>query len=107
MLHIKQTDKIRCTEIRNRTKVIDIVRYITKNKAKWAGHIARMEDNRWTKRSTEWTPRTEKRSRGRPPRRWRDDIEKIFGNTWTRAAQERTLWKMRTEGYIQQWMDTA
>ena len=27
---------------------------------KWKGHIARLEDNRWTKRITEWQPYLEK-----------------------------------------------
>jgi len=68
-----------------------------------------MKDNRWTIRSTEWTPRAEKRSRGRPPRRWRDDNEEFFGNTWTwmRTARERSFWRLQSEGYIQQWMNTA
>ena len=33
-----------------------------------------MKDNRWTKRCTEWQSRRDKRSRGRPNRRWQDDI---------------------------------
>ena len=32
----------------------DIVQYVTNAKWKWAGHIARMKENRWTIRSTEW-----------------------------------------------------
>ena len=32
----------------------DIVQYVTSVKWKWVGHIARMKDNRWTIRSTEW-----------------------------------------------------
>ena len=50
-------------------KIIDIIEYTLKQKWKWAGHIARLRDNRWTKRCTEWQPRRGKRSRGRPSRR--------------------------------------
>ena len=107
MLNIKQKDRVKCSEIRERTKVIDIIQYITKTKAKWAGHVARLRDNRWTNRATVWTPRDRIRSRGRPPARWRDDLEQYFGTTWTRTAQDRTEWKRQMEGYIQQWMDTA
>ena len=36
--------------IRKRTKIIDIIEYTLKQKWRWAGHIARMKDKRWTKR---------------------------------------------------------
>jgi len=107
MLGIKLKDKIRCTEIRKRTRVTDITKTILKSKAKWTGHIARMKDNRWTIRATEWIPRDRKRSRGRKPRRWRDDIREYFGLTWSSRAKDRQNWKRLSEGYIQQWMDTA
>ena len=48
MLDLKLQDKILCSEIRKRTKIIDIVEYTLKQKWRWAGHIARMKDNRWT-----------------------------------------------------------
>ena len=48
---------------------------------RWAGHVARREDNRWNKRLTDWTPREGKRDRIRPDRRWRDEIEKAAGAT--------------------------
>ena len=57
MLDLKLQDKIPCSEIRKRTNIIDIIEYTLKQKWKWAGHIARMKDNRWTKRCTEWQPR--------------------------------------------------
>ena len=49
MLDLKLKDKIPCSEIRKRTKIIDIIEYTLKQKWKWAGHIARLKDNRWTK----------------------------------------------------------
>ena len=52
MLNVKLEDRIRNTTFRQRTRVTDIVQCVTK--WKWAGHIARMKDNRWTIRSTEW-----------------------------------------------------
>ena len=71
------------------------------------GHIARLEDNRWTKRCTEWQPRRGKRTRGRPSRRWQDDITEKEGTTWIRKATDRRRWKTLMEGYILQWMDKA
>ena len=48
MLDLKLKDKIPCSEIRKRLKNIDIIEYTLKQKWKWAGHIARLKDNRWT-----------------------------------------------------------
>ena len=107
MLDLKLKDKIPCAEIRKRTKIIDIIEYTLKQKWKWAGHIARLKDNRWTRRCTEWQPRRGKRSRGRPSRRWQDDITEKEGTTWIRKATDRQRWKTLMEGYILQWMDKA
>ena len=106
MLNVKLKDRIRNTTIRQRTRVTDIVQYVTNTKWKWAGHIVRMKDNRWTIRSTEW--HTEGvRSVGRPKRRWRDDIVGQQGAVWTRIAKDRERWKTLAEGYFLQWKDTA
>ena len=107
MLDLKLKDKIPCAEIRKRTKIIDIIEYTLKQKWKWAGHIARLKDNWWTRRCTEWQPRRGKRSRGRPSRRWQDDITEKEGTTWIRKATDRRRWKTLMEGYILQWMDKA
>ena len=48
MLNVKLKDRIRNTIIRQRTRVTGIVQYVTNTKLKWAGHIARIQDNRWT-----------------------------------------------------------
>ena len=80
MLDLKLQDKIPWSEIRKRTKITDVIEYTLKQNWKWACHIARMEENRWTKRCTEWHPRRGKRSRGRPSRRWQDDITENEGS---------------------------
>ena len=107
ILDLKLKDKIPCSEIRKRTKIIDIIEYTLKQKWKWAGHIARLKDNRWTRRCTEWQPRRGERSRGRPSRKWQDDITEKEGATWIRKATDRRRWKTLMEGYILQWMDKA
>ena len=97
---------IRNTTIRQRTRVTDIFQYVTNTKWKWAGHITRMKDDRWTIRSIEW--QTEgARSVGRPKHRWRDDIVGQQGVVWTRIAKDRERWKTLAEGYFLQWKDTA
>ena len=54
MLNVKLKDRNRNTIIRRRTRLTDIVQYVTYTKWKWAGHIARMKDSRQTIRNTEW-----------------------------------------------------
>ena len=106
MLNVKLKDRNRNTTIRQRARVTDIVQYVTNTKWKWAGHITRMKDNRWTIRSTEW--QTEGvRSAGRPKRQWRDDIVGQLGAVWTRIAKDRERWKTLGEGYFLQWKDTV
>ena len=64
-----------------------------------------MEDNRWTKRCTECQPKRGKRSRGRPSRRWQDDVTRKEGTIWIRKATDRRQRKTLMEGYILQWVD--
>jgi len=42
---------------------------VKQQKWSWTGHVAWMNDNRWTNRITNWHPYNEKRSRKRPVRR--------------------------------------
>ena len=60
MLHITLYDKVKNSVIRSKTKVKGILEKIKEAEWRWAGHVARGEDSRWTKRLTEWQPRTEK-----------------------------------------------
>ena len=105
MLNITLRDKVRNSEIRNKTKVKDIIEKIKEAKWRWAGHVARRDDNRWTKRLTEWQPRTGKRRRGRQKRRWRDDLTAYMGTAWSRLAQDRSRWLLHEEGYTRLWME--
>ena len=107
MLNLKIKDKVPYTEIRKRTRVQDIVQFVLKQKWKWAGHVARLDDNRWTQRVTEWQPREGRRSRGRQRKRWRDDLVQLKGVTWRHDAQHRQRWRSDVEGYFQQWKNTA
>jgi len=61
MLGITLRDR-RSTWVRKKTKVKDFVQVVKQQKWRWAGHVARMNDNRWMKRLTDWHPYNEKRS---------------------------------------------
>ncbi|CAG9120660.1 unnamed protein product [Plutella xylostella] len=84
-------DRIRNEVISQRTKVTDISVKICKLKWQCAGHICRRTDNRWGRRVLEWRPRTGKRSVGRPPARWTDDLRRVAGSGWMRKAEDRVL----------------
>lgn len=99
MLGLTLMDKVRNTEIRRRTKVIDAVRMMCRLKWKWAGHLARATDGRWSERIVHWYPRDATRTRGRQKKRWKDDIVEVAGVTWTRLAQDRKAWACKEEAF--------
>ena len=45
------------------------------------------------KMMTEWMPREGRRVRGKPKRRWRDEVEEAIGTKWMQVAQDRDVWK--------------
>ncbi|EYB94618.1 hypothetical protein Y032_0169g215 [Ancylostoma ceylanicum] len=63
---------LRSSDLRRISRLHDPAEYVSKAKHRWAGHIMRREDDRWTRRTLEWIPRETKRPRGRPPTRWAD-----------------------------------
>ena len=89
MINITRKDKIRNEVTRSRTKVKDIISRAEQTK----GHVARMRNNQWATKTTEWRPREGKRAKGKPRRRWRDEIEEKAGSMWMRDAQDRDVWK--------------
>ena len=100
MCRVSLMDRIPAEEIRRRTGVKDIIETIYDAKRRWAGYIARLKDNRWTARVTDWYPRGVKRPAGRPPTRWSDPLTKMFGQRWRTKAKDRKKWR---ECDLQQW----
>ena len=74
LLNITKKVKIRNEIIRCKTGVKDIIERVRCMRGQWAGHVARMSNTRWAKITSEWTPREGKRVRGRPKKRWRENI---------------------------------
>ncbi|CAH2257061.1 jg11931 [Pararge aegeria aegeria] len=103
MLGVSLRDKIRNVEIRRRTRFTDIAQRVAKLKWQWAGHIVGRRDGRWGPKVLEWQPRTGKRSDGRPPTRWTEDIRHVAGSRWIQAAQNRGIWNSLQKTYVQQW----
>ena len=111
MLGVRLIQKINHAELRKRTRVTDIIEYVCRMKGRWCGHVARMRDNRWTIRATEWRPRNGRRSAGRPVTRWRDDMGEYWKKEgqvlWTQYAHDRDFWRLRLEGYARHWAEIA
>ncbi|KAJ2938174.1 hypothetical protein O0L34_g18514 [Tuta absoluta] len=99
--NIKKIDKIRHTKIREKTKITDALTHALKLKWKWAGHVARLPDRRWTIKTTTWAGPAGKRSVGRPYKRWSDDIAQAAGKKWPEIAKDRQKWQDLEEAFTQ------
>jgi hypothetical protein len=86
-------------ELNNLIKNTDIVRYVKSKRMAWLGHMMWMEGERIPKRVLGWKPMG-RRNRGRPRKRWIEDIEKdtqIMGiRGWRKLCKERAEWKKIT-----------
>lgn len=99
MLNINKRQKIRHSKIRNISKAKDALIHAQKLKWRWAGHVARLQDDRWTKRITRWKGPRGKRLVGRPHTRWQDEIVKVAGPNWIQVAQDRDKWTLLEEAF--------
>ena len=88
MLNITLHDKVRNSKIRNTVKFKGNNRENKRSKWGWPGHVARRDDYSWTKRLTEWQPRTGKEKEGIQKVRWWDEMTSFVGTTWPRVAQD-------------------
>ena len=68
-------------------------------KWKYAGFLARCQDQRWSQCILDWTPEQYKRPVGRPPIRWIDDIVEYAGDGWKDLAQDTDAWDYFLSGY--------
>ena len=90
-------------EAAKRAGVVDWVEEQRRRKWQWAGHIARRDDGRWSKRLLEWEPPGGRRSWGRPVLRWEDTLcqfMKSKGEKWQSAAKDRIKWSSLEEEFV-------
>ena len=86
-----------------RAKVPDWVEEQKRRKWRWAGHVARREDGRWSRRLMDWVPTKGGRRIGRPAVRWEDDLNKFgraIGADWRMLAQDRGSWDAVEDRYV-------
>ena len=100
MLGVRLKDKVRCTTLRQITKIEDIIKKVKTMKWRWAGHMMRENNEKWSKMVTFWYPRGEVRKRGRQCIRWEDELRMLAGINWYKTARERTLWKKLEEAFV-------
>ncbi|KAK6742632.1 hypothetical protein RB195_010096 [Necator americanus] len=99
-------DGIRSSVLRQRSKIRDAAAFVKESKIRWAGHVMRFNDNRWTRAVSDSVPRDIKRTTGRPPTRWSDFFTRSFKekydalrvprerrNHWATLARDRDKWK--------------
>jgi len=71
---------------------------VKSRRMRWAGHVARMEEDRGVQRVLVGKPEG-KRPLGRPRRRWEDnttmDLQQVGGGrgNWMKLAQDRDRWR--------------
>ena len=84
------------SEINDILKGEDIVRHIKSMRLRWIGHVERMEEERMPKRLMKGEI-IGPRKRGRPRRRWIQDVEqdlkKMKIRKWKELVQQRDIWK--------------
>jgi hypothetical protein len=87
-------------EIEALIKEENIVRFIKSQTLARYGHVNRMEDNKNVKAVIKWNP-TDRRSRGRPKIRWKDDVEADLRamkiTNWRTRIEDKLAWKKNVE----------
>jgi hypothetical protein len=90
--------KLHSEELHGLYSLPNIVRVIKSRRLKWAGHVARMEEERGMYMVLVGKPER-KRPLGRPRRMWKDNIKvdlqevRCGGVDWIGLAQDRARWR--------------
>jgi len=78
----QRAEGVTSDDLRKRSQLVDPICYAKKTKHRWAGHVVRRTDGRWTRAVIEWLPRDVKRPCGRPATRWSDALKETSNNFW-------------------------
>jgi Reverse transcriptase (RNA-dependent DNA polymerase) len=106
MLGVNRYHRLTNEKVRKKTQVKDVAATAMELKWRWAGHLARQDEDRISKQIEKWEPNN-KRSKGRPVKRWKDDVAEVGGIMWRRNAKNRENWKKKEISFIQQWIVTG
>jgi hypothetical protein len=90
--------KLHNEELNDLYFLLNIVWVGKSRRMRWAGHVARMREDRGVHRVLVWRPEG-KRPLGRPRRRWEDnikmDLKEVGGcrGDWMELAEDRDSWR--------------
>ena len=99
ILNIHWRDYITNVEVLDRAKIPSIEAILLKQQLRWAGHVHRMNDNRFPKLTLYGELSRGHRVRGAPRKRFKDSLKKslacasIDHNHWSDLAADRKLWR--------------
>ena len=99
LLGIKWQDRIPDTEVLTRADLPSIYTILMQSQLRWAGHVARMSDERLPKKLLFGELQEGKRSQGGQKKRFKDTLKaslksfNISHNTWEQTAQDRGVWR--------------
>ena len=92
MQRITLCDQIWSYEIREWSRVKDLIVKYRKQNFRRAGHVTSFTENSWTRVIVEWYPKDCKRPLERPSQRWGVEIVKRFEPIW-RRFKSKTGWE--------------
>ena len=94
-------------EALSKTKLEDWVAGQRRRKWRWAGHVARRTDHRWSNKVLHCIELQGRRHAGHPKTRWRDSIETfvsmhatVSGREWLDLAQDNNKWKSFEDKFV-------
>ncbi len=104
--NLRYADDILLIE-KNTTELEDVAKklIVKCREAKWkfAGLMVTEEGTKWDGRVQNWVPLGNKRRRGRPTQRWRDEFVTEKGPPWQREAWEWAKGRNSMETHAQKW----
>jgi len=91
-------DRMRSEDIRRELGVRSITSRLREARLRWFGHVKRMDDNNWVRKTMEMEVEG-RRARGRPVMRWLDNIKADMRVCGAREeeALDRVLWRRKTQ----------
>ncbi|KAI8511348.1 hypothetical protein Bbelb_104480 [Branchiostoma belcheri] len=97
ILNIKWQDKITNELVLQQAGSLSLFEILRRNRLRWLGHVARMDDNRLPKKILYGELSQGSRPRGRPKLRFKDlckaTLQDFSIESWEKAASDRSKWR--------------
>ncbi|KAH7704683.1 reverse transcriptase [Aphelenchoides avenae] len=104
-LGISMREEQRNEAVREQSQFADAITEARKRKLRWAGHVARMADDRWAGRTTAWKPRGSRPRNWGIPTRWNEPLLKAHGPNWREIAQNRSYYRQQCALHLERRVD--